>query len=500
MSGLSWARALLRAQLTHARTGTLPMALRALAIAVVAAMLVPGSAAAQEFPIASPSFPDPNEVRCPGGITEGPDGALWFTEERTSRIGRMTTAGVVTHEFPVPITVPSDLPCSDLGFVPTLDQITTGPDGALWFTQPRDDQIGRITTAGNVEEFPLPSASFPAGSRPESITVGPDNALWFTAGGIGKIGRISSTPPHDITAFPSVGIAGSGLSDITRGSDGALWFTESNPIANSIGRITTNGDITHHYAVPTPGAEPSGITLGPAGSLWFTESSAGQIGQITTGGTITEYPGASAGPSAIAVGRDGALWFTESEASSIGRITTSGAITNHFPTSTPASEPSDIISGPDGAVWFSEFAGNKIGRIATTPPVTTLPQLPPIKPLLPATPCRVPKVVGLSVKKAKQKLRRAGCKFRVSGTGFVVSTSPRAGRRTTKTVQVKARLTRCTVPKVAGLSVKKAKKKLRRARCRFRVKGSGQVVSTSPRAGKRTTKTVQVKASQRPPR
>jgi hypothetical protein len=36
--------------------------------------------------------------------------------------------------------------------------ITTGPDGALWFTQYRGHRIGRITTAGEVTEFSLPTA------------------------------------------------------------------------------------------------------------------------------------------------------------------------------------------------------------------------------------------------------------------------------------------------------------------------------------------------------
>ena len=35
----------------------------------------------------------------PYGITAGPDGALWFTEQTGNRIGRMTTGGVVTNEY-----------------------------------------------------------------------------------------------------------------------------------------------------------------------------------------------------------------------------------------------------------------------------------------------------------------------------------------------------------------------------------------------------------------
>jgi streptogramin lyase len=40
-------------------------------------------------------LPTPGSL--PVGITTGPDGALWFTEGATDKIGRITTAGVFTE-------------------------------------------------------------------------------------------------------------------------------------------------------------------------------------------------------------------------------------------------------------------------------------------------------------------------------------------------------------------------------------------------------------------
>jgi beta-lactam-binding protein with PASTA domain len=56
---------------------------------------------------------------------------------------------------------------------------------------------------------------------------------------------------------------------------------------------------------------------------------------------------------------------------------------------------------------------------------------------------------------------------------------------------------RCVVPKLRGLSVRRAKRKLKRAGCRYRVRGEGRVVSTSPRRGARTRKTVLVRAARK---
>src|SRR5438874_8101112 len=39
--------------------------------------------------------------------------------------------------------------------------VTAGPDGALWFTEPGTDKIGRITTTGSVTEFALTTGSDP---------------------------------------------------------------------------------------------------------------------------------------------------------------------------------------------------------------------------------------------------------------------------------------------------------------------------------------------------
>jgi virginiamycin B lyase len=398
--------------------------LRALAAALTTAFATPAVAGAiDEFPLPAGTQP--------GGITAGSDGALWFLEEGPSSIGRITTGGTVTGHFAVnAAAAPPD--------VSALDQITLGPDGNLWFTQPADDQIGRMTIpTGAVTEYNVPGS----GNEPEGITVGPDGAIWFTAAGVEKIGRISVTPPHGITMFPTSGEAGQGVGDITAGPDGALWFTEGD--GNHIGHITTGGGITHPGTLTAP-SEPSAITAGPDGRLWFAEALAGRIAAITTGGEINKYPGAGVDPSALAVGQDGAIWFTDSNpaAGVIGRITTGGVITDRFPVPTANGEPSDITSGPDGALWFTEFAGNRIGRIQTAA-VFTEPSLPPLVPGS-GTPakkkaCKVPRVRGLTVRKAKRKLRRAKCQHRVRGRGRVVWTKPKAGRRTTKTVRVMAK-------------------------------------------------------------
>jgi sugar lactone lactonase YvrE len=221
-------------------------------------------------------------------ITSGPDGNLWFTEFR-DRVGRMNVLGGLS-EFKVPSG-------GRLGF------IATGPDGNLWFAEDAANRIARITPAGNITEFPVPTAS----SRPSGIVGGPDGNLWFTEFAGNKVGQITTS--GSITEF-TIPTSGSSPDDIEVGPDGNLWFTEF--FGPGIGRITTAGAITE-FTIPTSGSLPIGIKAGPDGNLWFSEWQVNQIGRISTSGTFTEFPIATpnTGPAIVAAGPDGNLWFSQ---------------------------------------------------------------------------------------------------------------------------------------------------------------------------------------------
>jgi len=273
----------------------------------------------------------------PFDITSGPDGNLWFTEFYGNKIGQITPSGTITvYAVPTNYSQPSG--------------ITSGPDGNLWFTEFYGNKIGQITPSGTITEYTVPTD----GSKPLGITSGPDGNLWFTEFYGGKIGRI--TPSGTITEY-TVPTSYFGPSGITSGPDGNLWFTEA---GGKIGRITPSGTITE-YPVPTASSGPKGITAGPDGDLWFTEWDGYKIGQITPGGTITEYAVPTNGSrlNGITSGPDGNLWFTEWNGNNIGQITPSGTITE-YAVPTNDQEPWGITSGPDGNLWFTERLGNKI--------------------------------------------------------------------------------------------------------------------------------------------
>lgn len=283
-------------------------------------------------------------------IATGADGNLWFVATSEARIDRMTPEGVLT-EFPLPH-----------GSSPA--GITAGPDGDLWFTEEiGTGRIGRITPGGVVTEFSA-GISDEAGG----ITVGPEGNLWF-AERDGKIGRI--TPKGVVTEFSGSAKCGFNGNGIALGPDNNLWFTDY--CGAVVARITPAGVVTEFSSGITAGSEPYSVAAGPDGNLWFTEMSGrigritpqGVVTEFSTGIS----PGS--GPWEISAAPDGNLWFTERTGNRVGRITPKGVVTEFSEGITPEGRPAGITTGPDGNIWFTEEAG-RIGRVALEPTVTKL--------------------------------------------------------------------------------------------------------------------------------
>ena len=164
----------------------------------------------------------------------------------------------------------------DWGFDGSGDQIIPGPDGNIWFIQAQVADIGEITPAGAITEYPLPSSD-----DPSSIVVGPDGNIWFTDVDGGQIGVMSTTgvllDEYLVPLPPGSSYDGFLGGAITVGPDQNLYFTLW---PGYIGEITTSGTITEipiPDTIPTKTGSPPDatvITSGPDGNIWFTVSNA----------------------------------------------------------------------------------------------------------------------------------------------------------------------------------------------------------------------------------
>jgi virginiamycin B lyase len=182
---------------------------------------------------------------------------------------------------------------------------------------------------------------------PEAMTTGPDGALWFTQPGVGRIGRLSIAGAY--SSFAVSGVPGD-QNGIAAGTDGALWFSET----NRLGRITTSGDVKTY---PLPNAiRPGRIVTGPDGALWFLETNRPAVGRVTVGGDFSEItlPGDQPAKGIVA-GPDNAVWVTRG---SVFRLTPAGEATEYHVAQfsqdnvKPEAASGGIVVGRDGAIWF----------------------------------------------------------------------------------------------------------------------------------------------------
>ena len=364
-------------------------------------------------------FPIPLvQVVQPQGITTGPDGNLWFTENHANRIGRETPGGSLT-EFALPANVISpgrshwartetsgSRPCKNLpmgasragswGKITTagvvsidslpaadsnggLSGLTVALTGAL--VHGLTGKVGRMTTAGVESEFPVPEVPPPSGSpagaanaqpNPLAITAGPDGNLWI----ISDNSRIwSVTTAGVFTGYQVAGLSGVA---ITAGPDGALWFTG---LGEYVGRITTSGTVeARHHRIHAWHCDRDGPRRRP---VVLREPNSGllQVGNCKDdpGGAATYFDvtGNYSFIGGLTKGPDGNVWFTEEEdvifggQPAVARVTPGGVVTTYAipprmtldPGQGVPVDPTAIIAGPDVALWFTEQSISGPGEI-----------------------------------------------------------------------------------------------------------------------------------------
>src|SRR5689334_8841548 len=102
-------------------------------------------------------------------LAVGPEGSLWFAgshrgTDPANLVGRIVNGGAL-DEHKVP----------ESGSVLGVGDLTLGPEGNMWFTEPAANRIERAAPGATPEGFTLPVP----GSRPTGIvTVG--GSLWAT--------------------------------------------------------------------------------------------------------------------------------------------------------------------------------------------------------------------------------------------------------------------------------------------------------------------------------
>lgn len=194
--------------------------------------------------------------------------------------------------------------------------VTLGPDGNMWYSENDSfgGSVGYIDGAGTVHSFRMGTAFL--SPIPTAISSGPDGTLWV--GVTGKNGAPStiqrvSTNGQLLTSF-MIGDTANVYDMILNRSDNTAWFVDGN---SRTGKISATGSVSlfDNPVCGSVGCAVEGLTelaVTPDGAVWSTEENLSDIASFSSAGRPIRYllPQGQGGFQGIAARRDGKLWVT----------------------------------------------------------------------------------------------------------------------------------------------------------------------------------------------
>lgn len=227
------------------------------------------------------------------------------------------------------------------------------PDGAVWYTDQSNSYIGRLDpTSGKIADYPTPTPH----SGPHGLDVAPDGSVWYTAQAAGRLGRLDPKTGK-IIEYPLPATARNPHTPIVY--RGKIWFTDANN--NSYGQLDPATGKATVYQAPTPNSVPYGITAAPDGAIWVALLGTNKLGQIDPAkGVMREHvlPNADARPRRLAVGRDGTVWYTDYARSYLGALDPKSGAVREWKSPSNGAGPYGIAIGSDGRIWYNESNAN----------------------------------------------------------------------------------------------------------------------------------------------
>jgi virginiamycin B lyase len=273
----------------------------------------------------------PDSLESPTVVAAGPDGAVWFTLDRSDVIGRAHTGAIERIST-------SGRNIEPLG-------LGVAPDWSAWFTDAVGGGVARVTPAGEISRYKLDTPIVRLGR----LAVAPDGSAWFaesTSYSITQLkdGRIVL---HEVES-PRGGPFG-----VAVAPSGVVWATLQ--AGDQLLRINTDGRVDT-FNVPHRGAVPTDVAIGPDGSVWFIEARGNRIGALHDGKFAEFEIGVeNAGLSGIAVASDGSVWFGMLREASLGRLRDGKVAIFHLPRKD--ARPFGVAVDPASNVWYADISG-----------------------------------------------------------------------------------------------------------------------------------------------
>jgi virginiamycin B lyase len=223
----------------------------------------------------------------PIGLAVDAEGAAWYGDASGAMISRMLPGGEI-KSFPL------GTPIARLG------RLTVAADGAVWFAEGTGYGFTRLKDGVLARNVPKSVRGGPYG-----VAVDAQGNLWGTLQSGNQIVKIS--PAGEIAEY-EVPTRGSSPSDIVVDGAGNTWFLEFR--SNKIAKFA--GGKFNEFEVPGEWGGLTGLTAAPDGSVWFGLLRRHLLGRLRDGEIkMFPLPRADARPYTLAADRQGNIWYAD---------------------------------------------------------------------------------------------------------------------------------------------------------------------------------------------
>jgi virginiamycin B lyase len=293
--------------------------------------------------VAIQEFNVPTADSRPHDPAVAPDGALWFTEQKANKLGRLDPRTGTIREFPLP--VPDSGPHG----------LAVDRDGSVWFTANYKGYVGKLDPkTGDVRQFQV-------GGDPHTPVIDGSGIVWFTEQEANQVGRLDPKTGHvDRRRVPTRDAKPYGMVATPEG----LFFCEFG--SNKLGRIDPATLRITEYELPD-GARPRRLALAPDGTIYYSDFARGYLGRFDprAGKFLGESPspgGPHSKPYGIAVTADGIVWFSESgvQPNTLVRFDPRTSSFSRTPIPSGGGVVRNMVSTPEGALYLACSGVNKV--------------------------------------------------------------------------------------------------------------------------------------------
>ncbi|HSJ28739.1 MAG TPA: lyase [Acidimicrobiia bacterium] len=277
----------------------------------------------------------------PHDVAPAGDGTVWYTAQRTGRVGLLDPrTGEVTEV--------------EVGQRSAPHGVIVGPDGAAWVTDGGLDAIVRVDRVTfDVDIHPVGRS----GARLNTATFDHDGVLWFT-GQAGVYGRFDPrTSQAEVFDAPG----GSGPYGIATSPDGAVWYAS---LAGShIARIDPSSGEAERVDPPTTDQGSRRVWSDSKGVIWVAQWNAGQLGRFDPASGVWDewrLPGDAPQAYAVYVDETDTVWLSDFGGDhALVRFDPGSRSFDRFPLPVPGGAVRQLLGVP-GEVWGALSAADAL--------------------------------------------------------------------------------------------------------------------------------------------